>query len=97
MRKPRQCLRKLALIELVGKECQELPLDHAVLLSEVRSCRALEECKFEAFGEVREAAVQRLIQYFRCTKQGHANARFLHLGKKDLTGDEVGKVEKTAA
>ncbi len=27
----------------------------------------------------------------------HANARFLHLGKKELIGDKKGKVEKTAA
>ncbi len=46
---------------------------------------------------MKEAAVQRLIQYFRCTERGHANARFLHLDMKELTGEEKGKVEKTAA
>ena len=60
MWKPHTCLRQLALIELADKEYQDLSLDHAALLGEVRSCRALAECKFGAFGEVIEAAVQRL-------------------------------------
>ncbi len=97
MWKPRVCLRQLALIELVDKEYQDLPLDHEVLLSDARCCRALAECKCELFSGRKEAAAQRLIQYFRCTEQGHANARFQHLGKKDLIGDDKEEVEKTAA
>ncbi len=97
MWKPHMCLRQLALVELVDKEYQDLPLDHGALLSEARCCRALEECECEAFSGVKEAAAQRLIQYIRCTERGHANARFLHLDLKELTGDEKGKIEKTAA
>ncbi len=87
--KTHQCLRQLALAELVGKECVDLPLDHDALLREVRHCRASEKCKCERTGEVEEAAVQRLIQYSRSTERVNANARFLDL--KESYRDESGK------
>ncbi len=81
----------------MDREYQDYPLDREVLLSDARCCRALAECKCELFSGRKEAAAQRLIQYFRRTDRGHANARLLQLNQKELTCDEKGKVEKTTA
>ncbi len=58
---PHQCLRQLALIELVDMSYTDLPLDHGSLLDEVRRVRAAEVSTCEVLSEVHEAAVQRLI------------------------------------
>ena len=76
---PHQCLRQLALIELVDMSYTGLPLDHASLLAEVRRVRGGEVSTCQVLSEVHEAAVQRLLQYSGERDRVYANARFLDL------------------
>ena len=63
------------------------PLDHAALLTEIRSAREREECHCQVLSEVHEAAVQRLIQYSRDSTRAYANARFLNLTETGSNDD----------
>ena len=72
---PFQCLRQLALIELVDKTLMDLPSTHVGLLIEVRRCRVSGDCQYQVLSEVHEAAVQRLIQYSRDSARNYANMR----------------------
>ena len=55
--KPFQCLRHLALIEMVDKTFTDLPHDHNTLLQELATHRANEESQCQLLSEVQEEAV----------------------------------------
>ena len=85
-----QCVRHLALIEMVHKTFTDLPHDHNTLLQELATHRANEESQCQVLGEMQEAAVQRLIAYSKVDDNNFANARFLDL-KENV--DEGGAAE----
>ena len=85
---PHQCLRQLALIELPDKRYQDLPLDHEALLGLIREARASEVSHCEVLSEVKEAAVQRLIEYCRDSARAYANARIVN--PKDRSDKDAG-------
>ena len=89
---PYQCLRQLALIELVDQTLTDLPFAHDALLTEIRRCRAMEQSPYQVLSEVHEAAVQRLLQYSRDSARRYANMRFLNLTRQDKEG-KVTKIE----
>ena len=88
---PHQCLRQLALIEMVDSEYIDLPLDDAALLCAIQDTRANEEHHCQVLSEVHEAAVRRLVEYSCKTDRVCANARFLNL-VEPVGADGVGKL-----
>ena len=74
--KPFQCLRHLALIEMVDKTFTDLPHDHNTLLQELATHRANEESQCRVLSEMQEKAVLRLVAYHRADDNNFANARF---------------------
>ena len=61
--KPFQCLRHLALIEIVDKTFTDLPHDHNTLLEELVTHRADEKVRYHLLSEMQEEAVLRLVEY----------------------------------
>ena len=83
--KPFQCLRHLALIEIVDKTFTDLPHDHNTLLEELVTQRAAEKARYHLLSEMQEEAVLRLVAYRDIDDNNFANARFLDL--KEATGE----------
>ena len=77
--KPFQCLRHLALIEIVDKTFTDLPHDHNSLLQELATHRANEKARYHLLSEMQEEAVLRLVAYREVDVNCFANARFLDL------------------
>ena len=88
--KPSDCLRHVALIEMVDKTFTDLPHDHNALLRELATHRANEESQCQVLSEIQEAAVLRLVAYSKVDDNNFANARFLNLKE---TVDEGGAAE----
>ena len=84
---PFQCLRHLALIEMVDKMFTDLPHDHNSLLQELATHRANEKAQCELLSEMQEEAVLRLVAYKDVDDNCFANARFLDL--KDAVEEGV--------
>ena len=74
--RPFQCLRLLALIELVDTPFWKLPHDHNRLLSMVLAQRQQESCDCEVLSEMLDAAEQRLIAYNAKPTWSYAQAQF---------------------
>ena len=83
----------MALIIVEDKRYPDLPLDHDALLEEMRSCITTESAQCSVVSEMREAAAQRLIEYFRDSSRGFANARFLDLQERAMK-PAAGKLQK---
>ena len=77
--RPFQCLRLLALIELVDTPFWKLPHDDSRLLSMVLARRPRESCDCEVLNDVVDAAVRRLVAYSDDPTWGYAQAHFLKL------------------
>ena len=84
---PHQCIRQLALIELVDHTLADLPLSHDSLLKEIHARRQDEACQCRVLTELIEAAVKRLIDYSQDSARGFANWRFLNMMVRDEQGN----------
>ena len=84
---PHQCIRHLALIELVDHTLADLPLSHDSLLKEIHARRQDEACQCRVLIELIEAVVKRLIDYSQDSARGFANWRFLNMMMRDEQGN----------